>query len=236
MVSIYYCSLMFTFLAAYSVVFIDLYLTLKNPFYPRGKRVIWYKIYLILCFLVGLTMIIKNPDSYVKITLTIYISLYVMTLIPAFLVVVRLCKKGTSKQLRKLVVRRHLIFFAIYTFYFTILLSFDPAYGFRGLFSEETWEKIIFVYGYLGAVLAGIRLFEPHVWGHFKRDIAFWKKKKEPVKDKFSSEPLCAFANSAMNIEFVYQILLGTRYFLESRTHSAQDKKTSKLKISNKGN
>jgi hypothetical protein len=35
--------------------------------------------------------------------------------------------------------------------------------------------------------------------------------------NKFSSEPLCAFANSAMNIEFVYMILLGINNFLDSR-------------------
>jgi hypothetical protein len=37
-------------LCANSILFIDLYLTLKNPFYPRHKRVIKYKIFLFTVF------------------------------------------------------------------------------------------------------------------------------------------------------------------------------------------
>ena len=124
---------MFTFLAAHSIVFMDLYFTLKNPFYPRGKRVIWYQIYLLICFLFGVLMAMStlSEEAYVSIMFYVYLSLYFLTLVPTVLVSFKLCKKGTSKTLRKLVVRRHLIFFAIYTFYFTILLSFDPAFGYR---------------------------------------------------------------------------------------------------------
>ena len=87
-------------------------------------------------------------------------------------------------------------------------------------------------------MLSSIRLLEPYVWNHFKKDFCscFLSKKTKAAKNKFSSEPLCAFANSAMNIEFVYQILLGTSYFLESRSLSPYEQKTSKLKIQNKGN
>jgi hypothetical protein len=70
----------------------------------------------------------------------------------------------------------------------------------------------------LGILLAMIRLSEPYVWNHFKQDFKYlFSRESSKKKEKFSSEPLCAFANSAMNIEFVYLILLGTCNFMDSR-------------------
>lgn len=76
-----------------------------------------------------------------------------------------------------------------------------------------------------GIILALIRLSEPFVYNHFKRDVKkffskFFKKKDNMVEEKeekFSNEPLCAFANSAMNIEFVYLILLGINNFMDNQ-------------------
>lgn len=79
---------------------------------------------------------------------------------------------------------------------------------------------IIFAYSWnsLGLFLAMIRLSEPYVWKHFGQDMKhLFKRKSNQQKVKFSSEPLCAFANSAMNIEFVYLILLGINNFMDSR-------------------
>ena len=45
-----------------------------------------------------------------------------------------------------------------------------------------------------------------------------FKKKKRPgkiKKDDLSSHTLCQFMNSAMNIEFVYIILIGINNFME---------------------
>jgi hypothetical protein len=42
------------------------------------------------------------------------ITLILLTVIPTFLVIRRLLRKGTSRQLKRKVVQRHLIFFLIY--------------------------------------------------------------------------------------------------------------------------
>jgi hypothetical protein len=67
-------------------------------------------------------------------------------------------------------------------------------------------------------------LSEPFVYNHFKQDVKkffskFFKNDKNAVvkEEKFSNEPLCAFANSAMNIEFVYLILLGINNFMDNQ-------------------
>jgi hypothetical protein len=71
----------------------------------------------------------------------------------------------------------------------------------------------------LGIPLAIIRLYEPFVWNHFKQDLLSLSRNKDVGKEKkkFSNVPLCAFANSAMNIEFVYLILFGITRFNENK-------------------
>jgi hypothetical protein len=76
-----------------------------------------------------------------------------------------------------------------------------------------------------GIFLAGVRLREPYVFKHFKQDILKMKNNR-----KFAYEPLCAFANSAMNIEFVYIILLGVNNFMQSKEY-LPNKSSIKLAI-----
>ena len=47
-------------LAANSIIFIDLYLTLKNPFYPREKRVSKYNAFLLVVFVFSAINIIVS--------------------------------------------------------------------------------------------------------------------------------------------------------------------------------
>ena len=80
----------------------------------------------------------------------------------------------------------------------------------------------------IGIPLALVRFLEPFVLQEFKADLSrlFRKicgccgcrdkdEKKKVVR--YSNEPLCSFVNSAMNIEFVYLILLGINNFMEGR-------------------
>ena len=46
---------------------------------------------------------------------------------------------------------------------------------------------------------------------------------------KFSTEPLCSFANSAFNIEFVYLILLGINNLQEIRQLQTEMRKSGKI-------
>ena len=89
-------------------------------------------------------------------------------------------------------------------------------------FSVENLSAI--VYYLLGALLAYIRLVEPFVLRNLKTELKlFWYKitcrkrsnYKKLKKPKFSKESLCSFMNSAMNIEFVYLILIGINNFME---------------------
>lgn len=76
-----------------------------------------------------------------------------------------------------------------------------------------------------GILLALIRLAEPYVFKqlyheflNLGRKCKFCKKQKKITKIekiKFSNEALCSFVNSAMNIEFVYIILLGINNFMD---------------------
>lgn len=83
-----------------------------------------------------------------------------------------------------------------------------------------------------GIFLAYARLLEPFVFKHFKKFLLVnWLKFKQmlscrryPSEDikrmerlKYSDVPLCSFANSAFNIEFVYLILLGINNLMDIR-------------------
>ena len=57
------------------------------------------------------------------------------------------------------------------------------------------------------------------------------KQSKEVKKKQFSDEPLCAFANSCMNIEFVYLILLGINNFLDTSRELDAKAEGKQLKI-----
>ena len=80
------------------------------------------------------------------------------------------------------------------------------------------------VLGYLnvlGVLIAVIRVSEPYVWTNLKADLIQLftcnRKGKTIERAKFSKESLDSFLNSAMNIEYVYLILMGITTYLEQR-------------------
>lgn len=87
-------------------------------------------------------------------------------------------------------------------------------------------RAIDYVFQFVGIALALVRMTEPYFWRHmvsdfknlFRRIFCFLcsKPDNESKKQRYSNEPLCAFANSAMNIEFVYLILLGVNNFMSN--------------------
>lgn len=119
----------YLYIVANSIVFVDLYLTLRNPFYPRKKRVIRYKIFLLL--IMGITLglqlwsILKNQTSInlydvnrqseiIDKFKNLAIFLLIITLVATFLVIIRLGKNGTSHELRILVLKRHITFLFVF--------------------------------------------------------------------------------------------------------------------------
>mmetsp|Transcript_29301 Transcript_29301/g.44130 ORF Transcript_29301/g.44130 Transcript_29301/m.44130 type:complete len:111 (+) Transcript_29301:1152-1484(+) len=104
---------------------------------------------------------------------------------------------------------------------------------------ESHAEYIDLIFDMIGIPLAFIRFLEPFVFQEFKADLKRAcscigntlrcrrhddedDEKKPKKKVKYSNEPLCAFANSAMNIEFVYLILLGINNFMDNRMTEKQ--------------
>jgi uncharacterized membrane protein YhaH (DUF805 family) len=113
------------------LIFLDLYFTLKNPFYPRIKRVTFY--YVFLAFVIVFTsfniailnwygandikLIDDETTTHLHMDIFYYpltIILSIMTIISYVLVMKRLLKKGTSHKLRKTVVRRYTLLFFLY--------------------------------------------------------------------------------------------------------------------------
>ena len=78
-----------------------------------------------------------------------------------------------------------------------------------------------------------VRFFEPFVFSTFTEDFEKYILRRKQVKSKrlkFSKESLDSFLNSAMNIEYVYLILLGINTYIE------QQEKYDKICIVNKNN
>jgi heme exporter protein D len=96
-------------------------------------------------------------------------------------------------------------------------------------------------FAFTGTIIAFIRFSEPFVYHQFLSDVYNLRRrlcarsKASKLKpDKFAVQPLCAFTNSAMNIEFVYLILLGINSFMEHqlmlKNFPNQDNKQMKKK------
>ena len=112
------------------------------------------------------------------------------------------------------------------------------------LLNIPKWVEFCFDFyrDFLGVPLALIRLFEPYVFHEFKRQVAKFCKglsnkcccccrqrsrdqsnaqsilnkiTKKRAKNKYNEEPLCAFLNQSISIEFVSIILLGVNNFMD---------------------
>lgn len=79
-----------------------------------------------------------------------------------------------------------------------------------------------------GVLLALIRLCEPVIWTNLKADISSWCRCccKQPKRSSYAKETLDSFLNSAMNIEYVYLLLVGI-----STYYDTQNKDGAKFKI-----
>ena len=147
------------------MIFLDLYFTLKNPFYPRKNRVNFY--YILLLGVIVFTSLnimilgyyganeIKLIDDETVLNLQIDIFYYpltiilsVMTIISYGLVMNRLLKKGTSLKLRTTVVRRYTFLF--FLFIIAILDCVDDQTDFLHLlFPGDGWQYTCQNLGYI---------------------------------------------------------------------------------------
>ena len=250
-------------ITANAIIFMDLYLSLSNPFYPRAKRLPKY--YLFMGFILIWTLLnsvygvkaqaLNNANVVPKwakssiLQSRYYILLLaVFIIIPVILTVYRLSLKGTSEKLRKMVIRRHLIFASVYGLRVATIV-YDRNYDKDKLYcimkesceGSKGWDYIALGFDILadslGIFLALVRLMEPFVMREFMckaKKLWSWltcrKHRFKEFKLKYSEEPLCSFVNSAMNIEYVSVILLGITNLMENRKKmNLQAGKTSVL-------
>lgn len=161
------------------IIFLDLYLILKKPFYPRQWRAKYYILFVVIfSVLYWYTFIyIADPTPENKIEIAPYmdevylISLGIigfMSYILVFLVIRVLQRKGTSKILRQKVCRRHLVYSAMYV---GLLLEFFVYFMYRATETDFDFNLRQILMIPLGIVLGYIRLIEPFVWQNFKKNI-----------------------------------------------------------------
>ena len=142
-----------------------------------------------------------------------YLTLSFITIITELLVLKRLFKRGTSNDLKEVIVTRHLAYFLVYLL-FLCKVNYD-------LFNVKAKELLgITVYFYVdaflytsGFMLSIIRINEPFVWFTFRKQLLCCLKKKSKLK--FYKESLDSFLKSAMNIEYVSIILIAINKSIE---------------------
>ena len=104
-----------------SIIFIDLYLAIKNPFAGCGGRAKYFyasstiiTMYIIISKIIASFVLNKTDD----LSFLLYILYSSFLLVPCFiftaLVLLRLNKKGTSSDLKNTILKRHIIYFVLY--------------------------------------------------------------------------------------------------------------------------
>jgi hypothetical protein len=169
------------------IVYLDLWLTVRNPFYERQKRVKYYWAYLFIqtiFVLLGLFYIdhvfrikIKtvedaevidsdNNNNLVIMGLasTIYFAVALVSIIA---VIFKISRPGTSRDLKAKVCKR-------YFFYMLFFLIWDVNQTYNIFDSFD--ERLMIAGALLGVPLALVRLFEPVVWEEFKSCLFCMKK------------------------------------------------------------
>lgn len=110
-----------------SLIFFDVYFTIRNPFSERSKRFKWYLSLMVLSTVLYIFFYyytdhddkLKAGFKYgSKIYYQILDSLLsAITIVAIVLVIHRLNFKGTSQELKQKVLKRHLVYFAMYFFF-----------------------------------------------------------------------------------------------------------------------
>jgi hypothetical protein len=137
--------------------------------------------------------------------------------------VMKLCRKGTSRELRNLICKRHCFYIVVYLltmFQKAFTSSFVHYWNSEDVIAKRHTTLIIcrvtMFLNLLGLALFLIRFKEPYVLLNIKRDLGCGKaKKKKTRRAKFTEESLSVFLQSATNVEYVFLILSGINIFFE---------------------
>lgn len=99
--------------------------------------------------------------------------LLILTLIPSVLVVIRMCKEGTSKKVRHMIVRRHLSYILLIVLFSLQVLNYQTDFKFNrmiGLDKRKHDPYIDLVFNCFGLFIFLQRVSEPFVFHHVKQD------------------------------------------------------------------
>jgi len=106
-------------------IIFDLYTSVKKPFVDQGNRLKYYfmvQIFLIVAFLIYFRFrMYKTRDSITLSSIsdigliTLFLLQFILMNVFTVLLAIYLCRKGTSKELKGLILKRHLIYYLIFT-------------------------------------------------------------------------------------------------------------------------
>ena len=202
------------------IVFVDMYLTIRNPFLASERRAKGYYIIILFTIISGLVLTtfkvlenqrdLKAHKFIKKIFFVVGCVISVPMLIISVLVMIRLRRPGTSNDLKRTVWKRHILYLFFYVMY-----SSKYLWANRNLINNDDKHNEIYYLAntfnnLFGIPLALVRLSEPYVYYIFKKEVlkrCCKKRKMEKTVNKIQEESLYSFLNSALNIEYVYVIL-----------------------------
>lgn len=210
-----------------SVIFIDLYLSIKSPFKSREGRMKWYWLVIITSTVI-FGIFVWNYDTHFgyhnncNLTLVTITAIFCLVTFPAFILVMRrLLKENTSKHLKDKILRRHSVYFCLYMCFIAqsllifVIGTVDESHP---NYNDNVYQLILHFRAFLyldGILVVLVRLlYEPMIKTSVKADIdKFCCRNKQPSKCVYANETLDSFLNSALNIEFVYLLLLGIKTY-----------------------
>ena len=161
------------------LVIMDLNCVLKKPFDPPGPRESINFVIVILVISTFVTVSFLTSTEFLTfffLTPTLTFSILISLLI-SVKILWRLCKHGTSKELRKIILRRHFVYIGLYC----LLSVFITAYNFLiavGVLNGNDeiakeiakWGRYLTLVASIGLLLA--RLSEPYVYINIKKEIS----------------------------------------------------------------
>jgi hypothetical protein len=208
----------FTLNIVMTFIFVDLLLIIKSPFYPRERRKYqyWATYLLSLVLFKGVYELTRYyvseeypyvSDNTIETVCSFGISSLFgsLNIIVIIMIVKRICKNGTSSNLRKKIFFEYATLFII-----NILFSIS---NFMIIYTDDhrlnMWNHM-----YMATLQVNIiiRIREPFIW----RNVFKYRICKLCVKDTYvAKDSLNSFVNSAINVEYVYLILVGVNNFMK---------------------
>lgn len=158
-----------------SILIFDIFLTLHNPFKPyhtRENMYIWMAIFVALyqgtfVILNSLGYMTYGTYGYIQAVTTIIFSGF--TGIGLCLTFSRINTQSTSGELKRIVSKRHMLFYIVYMFFIAYALLEYTSQFFTYTFDIRSFLVIRDCLLVTGIPLAIIRITEPFVWIEFKR-------------------------------------------------------------------